>query len=113
MGHMAKDTLTRAGNFLVFLPLAHSLATAWYFTLLTGEIKLSDAFPWLFWSYFPALLTVLYFIVTSMNHLFSRRSRESRTGTILWVLSFFLFTAVSLPAYRFARMKATPSRAHP
>ncbi len=76
MGHMAKDTLTRAGSFLVFLPLAHSLATAWYFTLLTGEIRLSDAFPWLF-------------------------------------QSFFLFTGLALPVYRFTRMKATPSRAYP
>jgi len=60
MGHMAKNTLNRAGVF----------------TFLTWEIKLSDAFPWLF-------------------------------------QSFFLFTGLALPVYRFTRMKATPSRAYP
>ncbi len=107
MGDMAKKDLSRAGDILVFLPLAHFLATVCYFTFLTGEIKLSDVFPWLFWFYFPAVLAAVFFIAVSMLHLFSEGSQDGRTGKVLWTMAFFLVTAPALPLYRFTRMKAT------
>lgn len=107
MGDMAKKVLTRAGDILVFLPLVHSIATILYFTFLTGEIKLSDVFPWLFWFYFPGVLAALFFIVVSMLHLFSERSQDGRVGKVLWTMAFFLVTAPALALYRFTRMKAT------
>lgn len=113
MGHMAKKVLSRAGNILVFLPLAHAIATILYFTFLAGEIRLSDVFPWLFWSCFPAVLAALFFMVRSIIHLLSKDPRNGKAARVFWVLSFFLFTAISLPVYRFTWMKANPSRTHP
>ncbi len=106
MGDMAKKALTRAGDILVFFPLVHSIATVLYFTFLSGKIRLSDVFPWLFWFYFPALLVVLFFIVTSMIHLFSGGSADRARGKVLWVLLFILAPALALPSYRFTRMRS-------
>jgi len=94
----------RTGDVLVFFPLFYTLTLVFYFTFLSGSVKLSDVFPWFFYLYFPAVVISIFFTVRTMIHLFSRKATVPPFMKVLWVVLILLANPLSLPVYRFQQM---------
>lgn len=100
----AELTYRRTGDALVFFPLLYTLTVVFYFTFLSGSVKLSDVFPWFFYLYFPAVAVSIFFTVRTLIHLFSRNGSVPPCMKALWVVLLLLANPIALPVYRLHRM---------
>lgn len=101
-------TCRRWGDVLVFFPLLYALTVIFYFTFLSGSVKLSDVFPWFFYFYCAAVAVSIFFTVKTMLHLFNGNSAGHPALKIFWTILILLVNPIAVPVYRFFLMREQP-----